>query len=78
MLVEINSLDNGSGVNSNLDVYLSYNDKQKLFELRPYCRIDENDFSELLSEGQFNKFMGGEFHFNLSKKALADKANKIY
>jgi hypothetical protein len=78
MLIEINSLDNGSGVNSNLAVYLSYNSQQKLFELRPYCRIDENDFAELLAEKQIEKMLNGKIHFNISKSKLAEKANLIY
>lgn len=79
MLVEITNLDNGSGTNTNLDVYLSYNEQQKLFEQRPYCRIDEDDFCELLTDSQINKFWtSGAIHYRVSKKALSEKANKIY
>lgn len=78
MLVEINSLDNGSGSNSNLDVYLSYNQQQRLFELRPFCRIDEDDFFDLLTESQIIQAQNGKTHFNVSKSNLIDKANIVY
>lgn len=78
MLVEICNLDNGSGVNSNLDVYLSYNDTRKLFELRPYCRIDENDFAEILTNKQIENMQNGQIHFRINKAKLEKNANKVY
>lgn len=78
MLVQINNLDNGSGVNTNLDVYLSYNESRKLFELKPYCRIDEDDFAQILTERQVRNFNEGIIHFRVNKTELQEKANKIY
>jgi hypothetical protein len=78
MLIELCSLDNGSGTNTNLDVYLSYNSQQKLFELRPYCKIDVADLCELLTEKQIEKLSNGQIHFNINKSKLAEKANRIY
>ena len=78
MLVEIVSLDNGSGVNTNLDVYLSYNEKQKLFELRPYCKIDIGDFYELLNDKQIEQLEDGKFQFRVSKTQLSEIATTIY
>ncbi len=77
MLIDISSLDNGSGLNSNIDIYLSYNPQQKLFEQRPYCRIDESDFCELLTEKQIEKMYSGATHFNLSKKHWKKKQIKF-
>lgn len=79
MLVEVQNLDNGSGVNDNLDIYLSYNDKRKLFELRPFCRIHENDFCSLLTERQYVQFCEqNAIHFRVNKNELSEKANKLY
>lgn len=78
MLIEIVSLDNGSGVNTNLDVYLSYNEQQKLFELRPYCQIEEGNLYEILTDKQVKKLEDGKYHFKVSKTQLTDKAHKIY
>lgn len=76
MLVEIHSLDNGSGTNSNLDVYKIYNRKQKLAELRPFCRIDEGDFFELFKdpEKEHDKAVNGKIHFEVNLDQLTDKA----
>jgi len=73
MLIEITSLDNG-----NLDVYLAYNEPQKLFEPRPYCRIDESDLCDLLTDSQIEKLVTGVIHFRINKQQLFEKANKIY
>lgn len=78
MLIEISSLDNGSGLNSNLDVYACYNDKQRLFDQRPFCRIDEGELCELLTDKQIDKMYAGVIHFNLNKQKLIDSANKVY
>jgi hypothetical protein len=78
MLVEIHSLDNGSGVNTKLDVYLSYNPQRKLFEQRPFCMIEEDDFFDLLAEKEFEKAQNGKIHFNVAKTQLFEKANKVY
>lgn len=78
MLVEISSLDNGSGMNTNLDVYLCYNPQQKLFDVKPFCRIDENDFCEMLTDKQIEKMSTGTIHFNVPKNKLSELANKVY
>jgi hypothetical protein len=78
MLIEIISKDNGSGMNSNLDVYLAYNEKQKLFEQKPFCCIDEDDFTELLTDREADKYLHGKYQFNLSKAKITEKAKTIY
>ena len=78
MLVEIQSLDNGSGMNSYLDVYLCYNVKQKLFNQRPFCKIDEDVLYDMLSDKEVEKATNGKIHFNMSKQELADRATVVY
>ncbi len=78
MLIEICSNDNGSGTNSTLDVYKCYNPAQKLFEFKPFCKIDEDDFFNLLSEKEVEKANNGKIHFNISIEKLSDKAKLIY
>lgn len=78
MLVEILNLDNGSGVNTNFDVYLAYNEPRKLFEQRPYCRIDESDFCDILTDSQIEKLVTGTIQFRVNKIQLEEKSNKIY
>lgn len=76
MLIEIQSLDNGSGTNPKLDIYKVYNVKQKLSESRPYCVIWEEDFFNLFNdpEKEFDKACDkGKIHFNVSLVEL-DKA----
>lgn len=77
MLVEVHNLDNGSGTNGSLDVYLSHNGRN--FELKPFCKIDENDFCSLLNDKQYYAFCEGkEYRFRVNKNALAEKAQVIY
>jgi hypothetical protein len=78
MLVEIVSLDNGSGMNEWLDVYLSYNAKQKLFEQRPFCKIDTDAFYDMLTDKEVEKATNGHVHFNVSKHELSERAAIIY
>lgn len=78
MLIEISSLDNGSGMNSWLDVYLCYNPQQKLFEQRPYCKIDEDVLYDMLSDKEVERATNGKVHFNVSKSELTERAAKIY
>ena len=44
MLVEIQSNDNGSGMNTMLYVHRATNDKMKLFEQKPIVSIEEDNF----------------------------------
>jgi len=78
MLVQITSLDNGSGMNTNLDVYLCYNTQQKLFETKPFCRIDEADFCEMLTDKQIEKMQDGTINFNVPKSKLTELAKTIF
>jgi len=78
MLVEIISLDNGSGLNTKLDVYLSYNPQRKLFENRPFCCIEEDDFFDILPDKEVDKAIEGKTQFNVNKAQLFDKAKRIY
>jgi hypothetical protein len=78
MLIEINSLDNGSGMNSYLNVHLCYNAKQKLFESRPYCKIDEDALYDMLTDKEVEKATNGHCIFNVSKHELTENATLIY
>lgn len=78
MLIEICSNDNGSGTNSTLDIYKCYNPAQKLFEQRPFCKIDEDDFYDLLTEKDVDNALNGKIHFNLSLNKLKEVSKKIY
>lgn len=80
MMVQIESLDNGSGVNTKLDIYKVYNTKQKLTEPRPYCLIEQDDFFELFNdpEKEFNKACEGKIYFNVSLNELDKQCKKIY
>ena len=78
MLVEIHSNDSGSGMNTTLTVYRSYNEQQKLFELRPICTIDESDFCEILTDKQIDKMYSGQIHFRVNKNQLLDKSKRMF
>ena len=78
MLVEINSLDNGSGVYEMLDIHLCYNPQQKLFEPKPFCCIWKDDFCDLLTDKEIDKLHNGKIVFNVRKSAIIEKAKTIY
>jgi len=80
MMVLIDSLDNGSGVNTKLDIYKVYNTKQKLTDSRPYCSIEQDDFFELFNdpEKEFNKACEGKMYFNVNLNELDKQCKKIY
>jgi hypothetical protein len=65
-------------MNTMLSVYKCYNTKQKLFEFRPFCKIEEDDFFDLLTENEFLKAQNGKIQFNVSINKLIEKAKKIY
>jgi hypothetical protein len=80
MLVEIQSNDNGSGMNTLLCVHRSTNDKIKLFEQRPIVSIEEDDFFELFPnpEKEFEKAQNGKIHFRIAFSKLIEKSKTIY
>jgi len=79
-MIQIDSCDNGSGVNTLLKVYKVYNTRQKLTESRPYCLIEQDDFFELFAdpEKEFNKACEGKEFFNVKLSELETKCKKIY
>jgi len=46
--------------------------------LRPICRIWEEDFCELLTDKQIEKFQNGQYKFDVNKIQLLDKAKTIF
>ena len=46
--------------------------------IRPFCSIEEDDFSELLTESQLNKFENGHTIFNVDKNILIEKSKRVY
>jgi len=80
MLVQIDSCDNGSGLNSKLRIYKVYNTRLKLTEPRPYCLIEQDDFFELFAdpEKEFDKACNGKEFFNVKLNELDIKCKKIY
>jgi len=78
MKVEICSNDNGSGMITTLNVFKCYNPQQNLFETKPFCKIEEDDFFELLSEKEFEKAEQGKTVFNVSLSKIEEKAEVIY
>lgn len=80
MLVEIQTNDNGSGMNTMLYVHRATNDKMKLFEQRPIVSIEEDDFFELFPnpEKEFEKAQNGKIHFRVSFSKLIENCKKLY
>lgn len=80
MLVEIQSTDNGSGCNTLLKVYKAYNEKMKLFEQRPFCSIEQDDFFEIFDnpEKQFDLATLGKIHFRVPISKVIEKSKNIY
>jgi len=80
MLVEILSNDNGSGCNTTLNVHKCYNRKFKLFEQKPLCKIEQDDFFDLLPDPEkaFDKAVEGKIHFDVNINDLIDKAKTVY
>jgi hypothetical protein len=80
MKVEINSLDNGSGMNSNLEVWADYNPQNKVFN-KPFCIIDENDFIECFDVSKQDNIMkqmeSGKIFFEVNKNNLIDKSKRL-
>jgi hypothetical protein len=80
MKVEINSLDNGSGMNSNLEVWADYNPQNKVFN-KPFCIIDENDFIECFDVSKQDNIIkqmeSGKIVFEVNKNNLIDKSKRL-
>jgi hypothetical protein len=80
MKVEINSLDNGSGMNSNLEVWADYNPQNKVFN-KAFCIIDEEDFLECFAEDKqdkiFKQMQEGKTTFEVNKEILTDKCKRL-
>lgn len=80
MLVKIDPLDDGSGVDTRLRIYKVYNTRQKLTEGWPYCLIEQDDFFDLFRnpEKEFEKACEGKEYFNVTLNELDVKCKKIY
>lgn len=80
MKVQINSMDNGSGLNSNLEVWGGYNPQNKVF-YNPICIIDEDDFIECFPEDKqdsiIKKMQKGVYIFDVNKDILTEKAKRV-
>jgi len=80
MKVQINSLDNGSGTNSNLEVCADYNPQNKVFN-KPFCIIDEDDFIECFPEYKkdsiFKQMQEGKTVFEVSKDNLINNCKRL-
>lgn len=76
MLVEIIEHEFKQGY---YNVYKCYNEKQKLFESRPYCLISFEDFYNLLNEHQNSRLENDmEYQFRVNVKDLIINCEKIY
>lgn len=80
MLVEIYSLDDGSGMNSNYYLFKCYNQKLKLFEQMPFALIDEVDFLDCFADHDkaFGQLQEGNIVFNVPLNRVKEKAKRIY
>jgi hypothetical protein len=80
MKVQINSMDNGSGLNSNLEVWADYNPQNKVFN-KPFCVIDEDDFLACFDDAKANKvfeqMQGGKIIFDVPKDKLIDNCKRL-
>ena len=80
MKVQINSMDNGSGLNSNLEVWADCNPQNKVFN-KAFCIIDESDFLECFDEAKadkvFEQMQAGKIIFDVPKDKLTDKCKRI-
>jgi len=81
MKVEINSLDNGSGMSELLEVWGDYNPQNKVFNKR-LCTIETDDFLGCFSEDKqdkvFDQMQKGKYIFDVSKQLLQDNCKKWY
>ena len=80
MKVQINSLDDGSGMNSNLEVWADYNPQNKVFN-KPFCIIEHDDFIDCFDESKqyktFEQMQAGKIVFDVNKNTLIDKAKRL-
>jgi hypothetical protein len=80
MKVQINSMDNGSGLNSNLEVWADYNPQNKVFN-KPFCIIDEDDFLACFEPNKQDKVIdqmhAGIIIFDVPKDKLTDNCKRL-
>jgi hypothetical protein len=79
MLVE--TIHNGSQDNPMLTVYKAYNPSRKLFEVKPFCLIHEEDFFELFEDPEKtldNAIKTGKYMFNVKLDELSQRAKIVY
>ena len=76
MLVEIIEHEYKDGY---YQVYICYNEQQKLFNNRPYCLIKDEEFFKLLNDRQFDQLENNfESQFRINIKDLIINCEKIY
>lgn len=80
MKVQIISNDNGSGTITTFDVYKCYNPQQNLFEHKPCCKIEEDEFFELCKNPDLaiKQAQEGKYIFDVPLNQLLEKAIKVY
>ena len=78
MKVQIYSLDDGSGLNTTLRVFKHH--FRDMFESRPYCDIDTDDFIECCNnpDKAVERIEKSEIVFNVNATLLNEKAIKIF
>lgn len=73
MKIQILNNDNGSGLNTMLDVYSDYNPQNKTFN-RLLCKIEQDNFLKCFDDGKqdeiFNQMTNGKTIFNVKKYDL--------
>lgn len=81
MKVEINSMDNGSGMNDTLEVWGDYNPQNKVFN-KVLCRIEADNFIECFPEHKQNKIVeqmeNGKCIFDVSKESLFNNCKQWF
>ena len=80
MKVQIISDDNGSGTITSLMVYKCYNPQQNLFEHKPCCKIEEDEFFELCKNPELaiKQAQEGKYIFDVPLKKLLEASIKNY
>ena len=80
MKVQVNSLDNGSGMNSNYEIWADYNPQNKVFN-KAFCIIDESAFLECFDENKadkiFEQLQNGKIVFDVSKDKLIENCKRL-
>ena len=80
MKVQVNSLDNGSGMNSNYEIWADYNPQNKVFN-KAFCIIDESAFLGCFDENKtdkiFEQLQNGKIVFDVSKDKLIENCKRL-